>query len=89
MILEYQPSILGPPSQDLIPLDCIKQMPKEAKACSSEVQHCDLDFCPATSPQDPEHHLMVTAAKATFGLHIPHEPFLGGEYEIQKSTSPH
>ena len=39
--------------------------------------------------QDPElHHLMVTAAKATFDLHIPNEPLLVGEYKVQQSTSP-
>ena len=31
---------------------------------------------------------MVTAAKAAFDLHIPNEPLLVGEYEVQQSTSP-
>ncbi|KAK4807192.1 hypothetical protein QYF61_024312 [Mycteria americana] len=38
---------------------------------------------------DPElHHLMVTAAKAAFDLHIPDEPLLVGEYEVQQTPSP-
>ena len=57
VILECQPPSLGPSSlQGLIPWDCIKQIPKEVKVCSPEVQCCDLDFCPATSPQDSELH---------------------------------
>ncbi|KAK4807231.1 LOW QUALITY PROTEIN: hypothetical protein QYF61_024351 [Mycteria americana] len=39
--------------------------------------------------KDPElHHLMVTAAKAAFDLHISNEPFLFCEYGVQQSTSP-
>ncbi|GAB0209337.1 hypothetical protein GRJ2_003399400 [Grus japonensis] len=39
--------------------------------------------------QDPElYHLMVTAAKAAFDLHIYNELFLVCEYEVQQSTSP-
>ncbi|KAK4806246.1 hypothetical protein QYF61_013390 [Mycteria americana] len=48
--------------------------------------------CSITFPgiEDPElHHLMVTAAKAAFDLHIPNEPLLVGEQEVQQSTSPH
>ena len=31
---------------------------------------------------------MATAAQGPFDLHISHQPFLPGEYEIQQSTSP-
>ena len=31
---------------------------------------------------------MATAAQGPFDLHIPHQPFLPSEYEIQQSTSP-
>ena len=31
---------------------------------------------------------MVTAAQGPFDLHIPHQPFLADEYEIQQSTYP-
>ena len=31
---------------------------------------------------------MATTAQILFDIHIPHQPFLAGEYEIQQSTSP-
>ncbi|PKU43982.1 hypothetical protein llap_5701 [Limosa lapponica baueri] len=62
----------------------------DAKLCSPEVQGNELALHPSPRPQNSElHHLMVTAAKAAFDLHIPSEPLLFGEYEIQQSTSPH
>lgn len=51
-----------------------------------------LDFCLVFSSLEPEFqsvthgHLKVTAAKIAFDLHMPNKP-LGGEYEVQQSTS--
>ena len=61
-----------------------------AKVCSPEVQGSELVFHSPLCPQDPElHYLLVTAAKAVFDLHIPIEPLLVGEYELQQSFSSH
>lgn len=57
---------------------------EEVKVCSPEIQRCDLIFCPPPSSQDPElYHFMVTTAKAALGLHIPNEPLLVYEHEVQ------
>ncbi|PKU42018.1 dual specificity protein phosphatase cdc14b-like [Limosa lapponica baueri] len=34
------------------------------------------------------HHLMVTADEDAFDLHIPTEPLVVDEYEVQQNTSP-
>lgn len=54
---------------------------KKAKICCPDAQGCKLAFYCPTSFQDPKlHHLTVTAA---FAPHIPSEPLLVGEYEVQ------
>ncbi|KAK4828649.1 hypothetical protein QYF61_000297 [Mycteria americana] len=81
---------LCPIIQGLIPWDSFKQIFEEDKVCSPEVLGCELAFHAPPCPQEPElHHLMVTAAKAAFDLHIPSEPIVVGEYEIQQSTPSH
>ncbi|PKU40775.1 hypothetical protein llap_8916 [Limosa lapponica baueri] len=52
-----------------------KQIFEEAQVCSPEVQGCQLAFQPPLCPQDPEHHLIVTAA---FDFHILNDHLLVG-----------
>ncbi|GAB0184060.1 hypothetical protein GRJ2_000871300 [Grus japonensis] len=74
----------------LIPWDSSKQVFEKTKAFSPEVQGYELAFHPPSWPQDPElQHLMVTAAKAAFDLHVLSELLLAVEYEVQQSTTPH
>lgn len=50
-----------------------KQIPKETKICSPEVQVSELALCPPCCPKALELHLFtVTAVKAALDLHIPH-----------------
>lgn len=75
------------PSRALPHGDSCKQILEEAKVYFSEVQFDDLVFSLAPF-QGPElQHLVVTAAKAAFDLHIPSDPLLDAEYEVQQSTS--
>jgi len=46
------------------PWDSSKQVLEETKLSSPEVQGCDTTYYRASSMQDPELHLTVTAAKA-------------------------
>ncbi|PKU44702.1 rna-directed dna polymerase from mobile element hypothetical protein [Limosa lapponica baueri] len=65
----------------LIPWVSSKQTFEQAKVCSPEVHSCEFAFflqpSESFSPQNPEfHHLVVTAAKDAFYLHIPDELLL-------------
>lgn len=87
MILEHQPAFLGPSSLHCpIPGDSSKQTFEEARVRSPEAQGCEP---PPPRPQHPEpHRLMVAAAQAAFDPHIPNEPLLVGEDELQQSPPP-
>lgn len=65
-ILDCQPFSLGATSlQGLIPGDCIKQIPTEAKVHAPDAQHCDHNLCLATSLQASElHHLSFTEGRS-------------------------
>ena len=80
---------LGPSSlQAFLPRYSTEQIPEEAKVCSADVQGSELAVRPAYCTKDFEpHHFMVTAAKATLALHIPHQSLLAGENNVQHSTS--
>jgi len=73
---------LGPSSlQGLSPWDVFSQIFEVAKACSPEIQCCDLDFCPAPSSQDAKLlTLMVTAVEVAFNLLIANEFLLVSAY---------
>ncbi|KAK4817448.1 hypothetical protein QYF61_015603 [Mycteria americana] len=76
------------PPSGFIPWYSTKQIPEEAKVCSPEIQGSELAMHPPRCPKDLElHHFMVTAAKATLELHIPHQLLLVGEKKVQHSTS--
>lgn len=75
--------------QGLTALDSNNEIFEKAKVCSSEIQYSQFISCPPQSSQDPEHyHLVITTSDAALELHIPNEPLLVCDYEVQKSTSP-
>ena len=76
--------------QGCVSQNSFKQVPEQAKVCSSEVHGCDSTFCLAPFSQCPEFHFhMATAAKATPRFNMPDQFFHVCKYEVQQSFPPH
>lgn len=84
VICEHQHIFLGPSFPNaLIPWNASKQI---LEVSSPGLCSC---FLPALPSQEPEcHHLVVTASRAAFELHISYKPSLVCMYEIHQSISP-
>lgn len=84
----------GPPLKPLDGIPSLQCWPCHRAWCqwqsASLKSRCELPVCSLCCPEDFKlHYLMVTAAKAALGLHIPHHTLLVGGHKVQHSTSPH